>query len=56
MSEHYSIRYTVAADTKLEAIEKATAKLRKTLRLVAVVDAKPSGPPWWTVRLQVVEE
>jgi len=56
MSHDYTIRYTVSAETKLEAIEKATEKLRTTLRLIAVVSADPAGKPWWTVRLKVYED
>lgn len=52
----YSIRYTVDAATKLEAIEKATAKLRSGVRVVAVVSAAPAGIPWWVVRLKVAED
>jgi predicted RNA-binding protein with PIN domain len=56
MNHEYSIKYTVQADTKLAAIEAAVAKLRSSMRLVAVVSADPSTRPWWVVRLRIWED
>lgn len=51
-----TVRFTVEAQTKLQAIEAAVAKLRSSMRLIEVVSADPAGPPWWVVRLRVVED
>lgn len=56
-----TIRYTVPAATKLEAIEAAVAKLRSTVRLIGVVSAAPVPTvgelrPYWVVRLRVSED
>ena len=56
-AEHnYSIRYDVAADTRLDAIAKATALLRSDVRLRGVNDADEFAPGWWRVSLNVWEE
>lgn len=51
----YSIAYTVVADTKLEAIEKAVAMLRTDVRLRGV-DSVTSNAELWTVCLNVWED
>jgi hypothetical protein len=56
MSHDYVIRYTVEAETKLAAIQAAVAKMRSSMRLVAVVSADPSVRPWWVVRLRIFED
>ena len=55
-SEHtYAIRYTVAASTYLEAVEKATALLRSDHRLIGVLSAEPMTGGLWKARLKVAE-
>lgn len=52
----YLIRFDVLADGRLEAIAKATAKLRTGVKLIAVVEAEQSTPGWWSVQLSVSED
>lgn len=51
----YSIAYTVAADTRLEAIEKAVAMLRSSVRLRGVGQVTEVAG-LWTVCLSVWED
>jgi hypothetical protein len=51
----YSIAYTVAAATRLEAIEKAVAMLRRDVRLRGVGEVTQVGDRW-TVCLSVWED
>lgn len=54
----YTIKYTVVATSRLEAIERASALLRTGLRLNSVVSADPSESkgPIWVVVLHVWED
>lgn len=51
----YSISYTVAADTRLEAIEKAAGMLRSNVRLRGVGSVTSAGD-LWVVCLNVWED
>lgn len=52
----YVIKYSVLADGRLEAIEKAIAMLRTGLKLRGVVSAEQGVPGWWDVDLSVWED
>jgi hypothetical protein len=56
----YGIKYTVQAETRLEAIAKATAMLRSGVELIAVQGAERVGFAFgvlvWEVRLKVAED
>ena len=52
----YNIHYSVLADGRLEAIEKACALLRTGVKLRGVVEAEQGTPGWWEVTLSVFED
>ena len=51
-----NITYSVIADGRLEAIDKAVSMLRTGVRLVALVSAEQGTPGWWDVTLSVRED
>lgn len=52
----YQLHYSVLADSRLQAIEKAAALLRTGVKLIAVVEAEQGTPGWWEVTLAVWED
>ena len=52
----YNVHYSVLADGRLEAIEKAVALLRTGVKLRGVVEAEQGTPGWWEVTLSVFED
>lgn len=52
----YLLTYNVLADSRLEAIAKATAMLRSNVRLRGVQSAEQGTPGWWDVVLNVWED
>lgn len=52
----YSIRFDVLADGYLDAVTKATLKLRTGVKVVGVVECEPSTPGWYSVLLSVWED
>ncbi len=51
----YRITYNVLADSRLDAILKAGAKLRTGVRVVELVECEQGVPGWWDVVLLVEE-
>ncbi len=52
----YQLTYSILADSRLEAIMRAGAKLRTGLRVEGVAEAEQSIPGWWSVTLNVAED
>lgn len=52
----YNLRYEVEAQTRLEAIDKATGILRTGVKLRGVISAEPAFAGFWTVVLSVWED
>jgi hypothetical protein len=52
----YNLRYEIQAETRLEAIDKATGLLRSNVRLRGVIKAEPAFNGFWTVVLSVWED
>lgn len=52
----FNLHYSVLADGRLQAIEKAVALLRTGVKLRGVVEAEQSIPGWWEVTLSVWED
>jgi hypothetical protein len=52
----YQIRFDVIADGYLDAITKATGKLRTGVKVRAVIECEPSTPGWYSVLLSVWED
>lgn len=49
------VTYSVLADSRLEAIEKAAGMLRTGVKLREVVEAEQGTPGWWDVVLSTRE-
>lgn len=52
----FNMTYSVRADSRFEAIEKAVALLRTGVKLRGVVEAEQGTPGWWDVVLSVFED
>ena len=52
----YLIPYEVQAETRLDAIMKASTLLRTGLRVLNVLSVTPTVPGWWEVKLDVEED
>jgi hypothetical protein len=52
----YNVHYSVLADSRLEAITKATEMLRTGVKVRGVVEAEQSTPGWYSVILAVEED
>ena len=52
----YLLRYSVLADSRLEAIQKACAMVRTGVKVNGIVECEQSIPGWWDVVLHVWED
>lgn len=52
----YNLRYSVLADSRLQAIELATGMVRTGVKVRGVVSAEQGIPGWWDVVLSVWED
>ena len=52
----YLLSYSVLADSRLEALMKAGAMLRASVRIVGEAEAEQGVPGWWDVTFLVAED